>query len=436
MATIATLAELEKVRRQPSLAFQINQASSSAESVVVKGFVSTDSPDRTGLRIEPQEFDLPGFMAAPAVLVNHALWSDEQGVKGGVGTPISVHIAKVRRGIEPGTFSIYDTQSQREIDVVKKELVPNLRIGVQGVYAFVKITNPDVVRMVASGELKAFSWRGVGNWGHSFEGGTAYRTLRGIDLWEISLVTMPANNESYAVMRSAIQGVTSAEDVTLKSLTGKVSQFNSHDSVTSSELIRMVGGLSVILSSPGTSQEVASSMETPMSTQTPASEGQAAPQAVPEPVQVAPAQQQAVQSAPTSEPVASSAAPQALAGLDPTVVAAAVAAQLAPILSPLAETLRGLAETVTALKKTPEAAPAATPEPATPAASEPAVDPTAELIRSLTAEVTQLKGLVGNITPPAREPRGEGGAPLPKADPNAVFDSFFAPLASRTASRN
>lgn len=439
-AGIATYAEISQVRRQGTTPFVVGPAR--ADGIIVKGFISTDRPDREGLRIEPQEFDLESYMAKPAVLVNHALWADAQGIRGGVGYPLSMHVVKVRRGPDASTLSIYDIATKKEVDVVQRTAFPSVSVGTQGLYGFIKISNPDVVQMVQRGELKAFSWRGVGNWGHMADNAIAYRTLRGIDLWEVSLVTMPMNGDSYAVMKSAIVGVTSAEDLTSTFLADRVGQLLTVDAAGQGEIIRMLGGLSfkMAVAPEAAQQPVEIVSMTIQSSATPVATPQAAP-----PVAVDPAVVEQTSSAPApavEAPVTAPAvAPQALtieevmrsfaplfSGIvDGQKVLASSVSSMQEMQKSLVDTLAGVTAKLAEISVVQQTStPAVTPAPA----EEPVTQ--AELLRGLSeihSKVGAMQQTLGSIVPPARGPRSESSTPAPapaSVDPNSVFDNLFA----------
>ncbi len=174
---------------------------------IIKGFVSVQTPDRSNDLVKPEAFDIASYMAQPAVLVNHQLWTNRQGNQVGVGVPISLHVVKVRTSDAPGMWSIYDVDAKKEVDSFPKDRNPNIGIGTRGLYAFIKITDPDVVEKIKDGELTGFSWRGLSKpqYVHDEKSNQTHKSYSYIDLLEITLATAPDNRaSSFVVLKDAI----------------------------------------------------------------------------------------------------------------------------------------------------------------------------------------------------------------------------------------
>lgn len=442
LKSVASHSELNVVRTQASSAFKFG--AHHADGIIVKGFVSTDLPDRDQEKFDPQEFDIEGYMAAPALLCNHNLWESPEGVKGNIGRTLSLAAVKLKRGPEKGTYSVWDEDAKKEIDVIQASDFPRLGIGSRGLYAFVKVTDPSIVKMVERGELSAFSWRGAGSWGYALDGKTsvAYKTLKGIDLWEISLVSVPNNPGSYAVMKSAIVGVQAlAQGAGLERFltrTGldhcSVVDMSAADFNTSLEVIKMLPGLT-LLAEP-LKRGVPSEQDQPQSGRCgmPAND-------TTEQVKTAPAAGAA--ETPEKTPVAAPNVEESAKTAPDTneelvnKLADQVTAKFASLLESLVETSKSNSELTKALaeKVAQLAAPTKTEETKTELAKAPEApveSPEAIKMKQLTAELGEVKKsisdmtkIVGNITPAAlaRE-ESVKAAPAPKSK-NSVFNTIF-----------
>jgi len=198
---------IDLVNYQPSNKFFIATPKNTDENFIIKGFVSVQIADRDKELVSPSAFDIPSYMAQPAILVNHALWVNKMGNRVGVGVPLGLHEVKLKTSDKPGMWSVWDVNAKKEIDTFPKERNPNLGTGSRGLYAFIRISDPDVISMVKSGELSGFSWRGMSRPSYTYDEKTksTYKSYSYIDLVEISLVTAPNNvGSSFIVAKDAI----------------------------------------------------------------------------------------------------------------------------------------------------------------------------------------------------------------------------------------
>jgi len=192
--------------QQSSDRFFVPKPTDTSNGLVIKGFVSIRTRDRDREIVDPSAFDISSYMAAPAVLVNHALWRNRQGNRVGVGLPISMHEVKIKSG-DKDTFIVWDVQKKAEIDRYPKERNPNIKTGDRGLYGFFRITDPDIIEKAQSGELSSFSWRGrsIPEFKHDPSTNTSYKGYSHIDMWEVSLVDVPNNPQSsFVVAKDAI----------------------------------------------------------------------------------------------------------------------------------------------------------------------------------------------------------------------------------------
>jgi len=195
--------------QQSSDRFFVPKPTDNSNGLVIKGFVSIRTRDRDHEIIDPSAFDIESYMAAPAVLVNHALWRNRMGNRVGVGLPISMHEVKIKSG-DRDTYIVWDVRKKAEIDRYPKDRNPNIRVGDRGLYGFFRITDPDVIEKAKSGELSSFSWRGksIPEFKHDPKTNTAYKGYSHIDMWEVSLVDVPNNPQSsFLVAKDAIHSL-------------------------------------------------------------------------------------------------------------------------------------------------------------------------------------------------------------------------------------
>jgi len=175
--------------------------------ITIKGFASTDKPDRIGDVADPEQFDTAQFMAAPALLVNHDLWKTASGNKIGVGRPTALSPVQLIASRNVALWDIKDLKTGSIIDNFPKEKVPHLKEGDRGLFVKAEVTVPEVAKMVKKGELNSFSWRGLAKADYKVnqKDFTPERHLSSIDLFEISLVTMPMNPHSNFVVGKSVE---------------------------------------------------------------------------------------------------------------------------------------------------------------------------------------------------------------------------------------
>ena len=174
------------------------------EFLFVKGFVSLEVTDRTGDVVPPEEFDLKSFMARPAVLFNHKFFIDDRGNEVAIGTINSLFVARVEDGDEEN-FNVVDDDTNEVVTTFPKRKGPNLSIGMKGLFGVIRVSEDRIIKQVERGELNAFSWKGLVKIGFKVnDDGTTSRVLKDIDLFEISLVNIPANQDSILALGKTI----------------------------------------------------------------------------------------------------------------------------------------------------------------------------------------------------------------------------------------
>ena len=178
----------------------------STDVIRISGFASVESADRHGDRVDPREFRISQFMTSPTLLVNHAFWNDANGNKVSVGTVTSMNAVSVRASADPLMWDLFDLDTENFVSSFPKSSSPNLVAGSRGLFVRADVTQPDIVGKVARGELSAFSWRGMAHISPLNEEGTQ-RSLYDIDLWEVSLVNIPANQDATFVIGKSVYAV-------------------------------------------------------------------------------------------------------------------------------------------------------------------------------------------------------------------------------------
>jgi hypothetical protein len=144
-------------------------------------------------------------MSAPTLLLNHKFWIDHHGNSVAVGKPIELYASKlVKLKDNSDDWGIKDIATGKVVNKFPKSKMPNLVNGDEGLFVVAEITQSEVKEMVERGELQAFSWRGLVNVDFKVnEDGTTSRVLTDIDLYEISLVNVPANPDATLVIGKA-----------------------------------------------------------------------------------------------------------------------------------------------------------------------------------------------------------------------------------------
>lgn len=469
---VAPSAPTAAIKYQPSAERFRVAAPATSEGIMIKGFVSVQAPDRDGDLIKSEAFDLDQFMANPQVLVNHSLWTNRQGNRGAVGTVKSIHRVKIKRSDEKGINAIWDVDARKEIDRVPRDAYPGLVQGTEGVYAFIHVTEPDVVKMVEEGKLSSFSWRGksVPNYSYDPKRQQTFKGYEYIDMWEVSLVTVPNNpHSSFHVVKDAVhsmcfekqhcqdrEGVQALAHRVLGVC--KVSEDDENyyaycEGTSMSEglqVVKMADGVSLLVQEPPVSSKINGdflaqfanviSQETEKDADMNDSAATAvAPEATAPPVEdpntaTETSETVEVAEAPTTTEETSVEVAEVTEGAEKSATemvdnaVTKVMENINPILSTMTDTLKELAGTVATLKEKSVEEPVAAPVP-TPAELE--IEKSQEVAKELADVRKQLETVsksVSQATPshPHREESVAQATPTPvDSSPNNVFNSFF-----------
>jgi hypothetical protein len=179
------------------------------DRVVIKGFASVETDDRSGDRTDPREFNIDEFMAAPTLLINHKFWVDAMGNSVAVGRPLTMNAARLTKlDGNDDEWAIIDLKTRQQINTFPKSKVPSLTRGAKGLFITAEVTQEEVQAQIARGELGGMSWRGlvVVEFELDPKTNTTVRVLRDIDLYEISVTHIPDHNQSTFVVGKMVDG--------------------------------------------------------------------------------------------------------------------------------------------------------------------------------------------------------------------------------------
>lgn len=162
-------------------------------AVITSGLMSTNTIDRDGDIINPKEFNIGAFMANPQLYINHQPWIEGHNVVT-VGSVLKLFLVDIEPSQDDESMLLVSAQAVEGeepeiVALLQKELFPDMADGAKGLWVVCSITHPEVIGMIERNELNAFSWSGT-----RFENPNLKQTE--IDLFEVSLVTIPANRNA------------------------------------------------------------------------------------------------------------------------------------------------------------------------------------------------------------------------------------------------
>jgi hypothetical protein len=190
-----------------SVPFQVDE---DQEELVVKGFASVETLDRSRHEVSPLEFNIDTYLNTGALLVNHKRVYDELGNQRTAGRVEAANPVVIESENENGEYVLTDLRDGKLVNTFDKSKVPELKVGDKGLFVTAKVRNKHAVERVKSGELGAFSWRGFTRKRKNADGSAK---LRKVDLVEMSLVDMPDHNQStFSVMKSVDGNLQEVED--------------------------------------------------------------------------------------------------------------------------------------------------------------------------------------------------------------------------------
>lgn len=166
----------------------------------VRGFVSASNMDRHGDMIDPVLFDVESFSKNPQLFIDHDLWINKNGNRIPPGRVEQLTAAKA---VEDGSggFNIVSIEDDEVIDHVPAEEASIVENDMKGLWGVISVMENDVIELIDTGRLNAFSWRGDL---------VETRFGKHIDLMEVSLVFIPANSKAlFMVTKSAVRSTDS-----------------------------------------------------------------------------------------------------------------------------------------------------------------------------------------------------------------------------------
>ena len=213
----------------------VSQSKNKAKKTVVKGFASIENSesDRSGDVVPPSEFDIEKFMVSPTLLVNHKFWIDKNGNGIAAGKPIEMNAVKIQDIEDESEWGVVDLTTGDQVNTFPKKQVPRLQEGDRGLFVVAEVTVDDVAKMVNSGELSTFSWRGLVTVDYRANGiGKTERVLTDIDLYEVSLTHIPDQTSAQAVVVKSADGVGHKVPLTLYCVRMEKSKYESEELAT------------------------------------------------------------------------------------------------------------------------------------------------------------------------------------------------------------
>ena len=156
----------------------------------IKGFASLGNKDRSQDFVTPESFNLDRFQKNPQILYDHKFWRDETGNEVNVGRADFVSVATVADG---GDVWHAVSDSGEIIGAIQKDNAPDLFPGLRGLWTDITITIDKVWEQIKSGDLNAFSWKGLAALAQVVVGKSSTVITKFIDLMEISVVHLPDN---------------------------------------------------------------------------------------------------------------------------------------------------------------------------------------------------------------------------------------------------
>lgn len=211
------------------------QVSKSIEGdiLTVKGFASVETVDRSSDFVPATEFNVKSFMAKPVLLYNHKYWVDDKGNEIAIGKPTEMYVAELSLD-DDENYAVIDYYSREVKDKFPKDKSPDLKVGDRGLWVIAEVSVKEVSDMVSRGELNAFSWRGLTRVKYvELPDGSEQKVLTDIDLFEVSLVNIPANGQAtLSIAKSEGYEYTKTDGFTVQSVMMNKNTFENVDMVS------------------------------------------------------------------------------------------------------------------------------------------------------------------------------------------------------------
>jgi len=197
--------------------------------LTIEGIVSMELSKRDFDICPPSAFKIEQYMINPQVWYNHDLWNDEKGNQIPIGKTLELYAIREEE-LSEEQYAITNLKYGNLVGYLEKEKAEALKIksGDLGLWTKIQITVPDIMEKIDNGELNAFSWQGraeIDNvW--SSEHGRMVRQCSAIDLMEISVVAIPANEKSYFMVAKSFIGALAINNDTLDDIEKQESSYD------------------------------------------------------------------------------------------------------------------------------------------------------------------------------------------------------------------
>lgn len=172
----------------------------------IKGFASLQTIDRSGHSVDPYEFRIEKFMVNPTLLYNHQHYVDSRGNRHKLGQVTKMLVAKIVKG-DDDNYNIVRDGTRDVVAKMPKEKLADVPVGTKGLWVEAEVTVPEIAQKIHAGELSMFSWRGLTRMEYAVgENSAVYKQLQNINLYEVSVVTIPDNEDAVFVMKHGDSG--------------------------------------------------------------------------------------------------------------------------------------------------------------------------------------------------------------------------------------
>lgn len=185
---------------------------------IIEGIVSMEMSKRDFDICPASAFNVKQYMINPQVWYNHNMWRDKQGNEIPAGRTLELYQIKIEK-IDDNNYGAVALNDESLIGLIPKEKIEalNIKENDSGLWAKIRIDVPEIWERIENGSLNAFSWQGKAEieevW--STEHDTMVRQCSSIDLMEISVVTIPANERSFFTVAKSFVGSLSKQNDSL-----------------------------------------------------------------------------------------------------------------------------------------------------------------------------------------------------------------------------
>ena len=188
------------------------------DQISIKGFASVNQMDREREIVkDPREFNIPGFMTSPTLMVNHEFLRDQYGNRRSAGTVTKAVAVSVKAVLDDEV--IVEGLDEDFTDSICRSCAPDLSVGDLGLFIYADVHHEIAKEMVTSGEVGGLSWRGITRRRErSMCEGLQCVALKEIDLMEVSLVHNQCQPQSTFMIAKSVDGKVSLTEADLSSL--------------------------------------------------------------------------------------------------------------------------------------------------------------------------------------------------------------------------